>query len=59
MKNTKLKRYTKVKVEGFEGVIQNICCEGDAHRMTISVPGIKGKFWIVIPNGLIEVIEND
>jgi hypothetical protein len=58
----KLKRYTRVKInmDYVEGVVQNACdYDGivDAHRLTISVPGVKGKWWIVIPNEFIEVYD--
>lgn len=57
MSAKQIKRFTKVRVQAFEGIIQNECFDG--HRMTIDVPGVKGKWWITVPNELIEVIEED
>ena len=45
------KRFDRVKVNlQTEGIVQNSCGDGESQRITISVPGVKGRYWIVVPN---------
>ena len=52
-----MKRFTKVKVQGFEGKVMNDVDGG--YRISIQ-PRKKGQsWWVVIPEDMVEVIDED
>lgn len=53
----KIKRFAKVKILPAEGIVQNLVHDDEGYRITVSIPGRKGKWWIVVPDFMVEEIK--